>query len=377
MAEKSRVEILGFTWASVMSMAAQVPRDAEGLLFGREQDNVIDSFRLLGQLGSSVVCKRLSAKVLQTVQEQEEKGRKLLGWCSLRKIETPATATKTVKPELRLLEQQLHAAVHHIAGDAVVGCVVERRGGGRVKGLFAQDAFGFVGPNLQHQVLKIRNLGATTAKPLAVVQLPAQALLKMSGVVGSIKAIKRDEELPSAIQKQLDITDTSSGPGGQSLHHAQRSVTQKRTAAASMILPKAEKTTTQVGVVNETTATAHTGQQQDATRKVQSAQSSAAVPATAAVTGAKRLRRGSRRIVRSDDEEETEEAEVTAAGSKRLMTVESEPEKMPGEIPGHKRKPDILQSEFGAAKRKAFSHSRCRERGRDRSAAYITQLKTR
>ena len=354
MAEKSRVEILGFTWASVMSMAAQVPRDAEGLLFGREQDNVIDSFRLLGQLGSSVVCKRLSANVLQTVREQEGKGRKLLGWCSLRKIETPAAATKTVKPELRLLERQLHEAVHGIAGDAVVGCVVERRGGGRVKGIFAQDAFGFVGPNLQHQVLKIRNLGATTAKPLAVVQLPEQALLKMSGVVGSIKAIKRDEELPSAIQKQLDITDTGSGPGGQSLHHAQRAVMQKRTAAACMIPPKDEKTTVQVGVVHETAAAAHSGQQQDATRTVQSAQSSAVVPATAAETGAKRLRRNSRRIIQSDDEEKIAEAEVTAAGRKRLiMTVgESEPEKMPGEIPGHKRQPDILQSEFGAAKRK-------------------------
>lgn len=218
-----QIEILNLTWASVISTAAAVPLHAEGLLFGGGP--VIDGFRLLGELGSSVVDSkagpRLSEEALRVVRQQQDSGKKLLGWCSLQ----PSPRDLEKPYDLLAPERQLHEALQRTKGavsDALVGCVVASRRK-RVRGIFGQDAFCVVGPRLRYQQLTIRSMGTTTGKVEAAIELPEEALKTLAAAAESME---KDKELEEAIQQRLRDTD-SSLPLSQ-LHQAQRAVEKER-----------------------------------------------------------------------------------------------------------------------------------------------------
>ncbi|CAJ1400160.1 unnamed protein product [Effrenium voratum] len=203
------VEILHLTWAAVLSTAATVPLDAEGLFFGRGR--VIEAFRLLGRAGTATEAEAerdaegpgkvgLSKSAELVVQEQRQLDQRLLGWCSMHAAGPPG--------DLTFSERRLHRA---LASQEVVGCRLWRTQGS-VRGIFGQEACSFVGSEMKPRALKVRSIGTTTGLTEgAQLQVRGRTADAMASLAENLAHAK--EDLTDTVLRQLADIDASAATG--------------------------------------------------------------------------------------------------------------------------------------------------------------------
>lgn len=146
------------TWAFMLSTAAVVSEDLEGLFFGPAPGHVC-SFRLVGGSGSSTdkATAVLSERAQELVAEQMRHEFRLLGWCNLR---GPSSTASTLTPEEARLHQALKTASDALSGPdaAFAGCIIQR--GPKEKDIFQQVAVAF-GPCVKKKIpITVRRFSA-------------------------------------------------------------------------------------------------------------------------------------------------------------------------------------------------------------------------
>ncbi|CAE7340828.1 unnamed protein product [Symbiodinium sp. CCMP2592] len=157
MASDAQISLEPHTWAFMLSTAAVVSEDLEGLFFGPAPGHVC-SFRLVGRSGSSTdkATAVLSERAQELVAEQMRHGFRLLGWCNLR---GPSSTASTLTPEEARLHQALKTASDALSGPdaAFAGCLIQRAA--REKDIFQQVAVAF-GPSKKRIPITVRHFSA-------------------------------------------------------------------------------------------------------------------------------------------------------------------------------------------------------------------------
>eukprot|EP00931_Biecheleriopsis_adriatica_P046378 TRINITY_DN26623_c0_g1_i2.p1 TRINITY_DN26623_c0_g1~~TRINITY_DN26623_c0_g1_i2.p1 ORF type:complete len:198 (-),score=39.45 TRINITY_DN26623_c0_g1_i2:137-730(-) len=152
------LEIPAAAWASLLAMAATVPRDMEGLMFGHVTGSAT-SFLLVGPAGSAS-CEqeitkepKLTDRAVRLVLEKSRAKQHLLGWFSV-------SRAAGSREDLTELQMRLHKAIAAelraqgaAASKSYAGCIVIQRRS--QKGAFAQEAHA-VGPQLHTLRLRIK-----------------------------------------------------------------------------------------------------------------------------------------------------------------------------------------------------------------------------
>lgn len=221
------IEITSKAWAAVLGLGVAATVDMEGLLFGRPKVSppgiVIEGVLLTGAAWSIAApqAEELSEKATELIRQKGISGQKLLGWCSLRRSREGLAQQEGVDKRLSVRELRLHQVVAtRCEAGIALGCVVVERATVDT-GIFHQEAYCFLGPELKKARLSIRNIGATKAASDVPPLLPGGLFQAVSGMEQHfVKAAKAVEAAVSEGLRRLDFSKLHEP--GLALHASQR-----------------------------------------------------------------------------------------------------------------------------------------------------------